>query len=292
MGSIVADHRATFSEIVHARGVREGDFFTAEDLRNRAHVGLIGSTTAQKLFGTESPLGRQLYVDGVAFEIKGVLEKAGMDPHGFDQDDALLVPYTTLIDHVLHTDAVNAITYVLADPLQTEQAGERAAAVVRERHRIVAGQQDDFSLVTADQMQRQVRKTFRIFDIFVPLIGGTAFLIAGLVLLGIMMISVRERTAEIGLRRAVGARASDLQLQIVLEVLIIAAAASVAGLVLAKALALWLAPLLQARFGVRHFDVTPAAMGVGVLAALVTAMLGALLTARRAARMNPVTALR
>ena len=275
------------------RSVEDGEPFTPEEVRARAHVALIGSTTARKLFPGQSALGETVFVDNIPFKIKGVLESVGVDPHGNNQDDTLQVPYTTLLDEMLKADSVNAVTFLVRDgSSQSESVAREIAKVMRERHGIGPGQQDDFSIMTPTLMQALVARSFQIFDIFVPVIAGTAFLISGLVILSIMLISIRERTAEIGLRKAVGARRMDLQVQFVLEVLIVAVMSSVVGLVLVKLMTQALGPLLAAKFGIRHFSATPGAMALGVCAAVVTGLIGALVPARRAAKLDPVEALR
>jgi putative ABC transport system permease protein len=279
------------AENVRSRGVGEGDFISAQDVQGRASVALLGATTARKLFGDQSPLGQTLFIGTQPFQVKGVLEKAGMDPHGYDLDDAVYVPFTTLMERVLHVNEITAASFVVADAEQAEAVAARMAGVMRERHHIEAGQQDDFSIITASQMRKQLKRAFTIFDVFIPLIAGTAFLISGLVLMSIMLTSIRERTAEFGLRRALGARASDVRFQVLMEVVFVVAIASLVGLVLAKAIAIWLAPVLHARVGVKQFDLLPGSMALGVAGALLTGALGALLPAGRAARLNPVTAL-
>jgi putative ABC transport system permease protein len=279
-------------EAVRRRSVQTGEPFSVEDVRNRANVALIGATTAKLLFPGESPLGAQLFIDNVPFEVKGILESIGVDPHGNDQDNAIHVPYTTLMDNMLRVNYVSGATLLVADPNQAEAVSKEVTRIVRERHQIAEGQKDDFSVITAALMHQMFTRSFRTVSVFVPLIGGTAFLISAMVILSIMQITIKGRTPEIGLRKAVGARSRDLQLQIVLEVLIIAAVASLAGLLLAQLGINAMAPVLAAKFGVKRVSTPAAVLIIAVGAAIATGLLGGILPARRAARLSPVQALR
>jgi putative ABC transport system permease protein len=280
------------AESIRHRSLREGEFFTADEIRDRANVAVLGSTTAKKLFPGESPVGAQLFIDNVPYQVKGVLEAIGVDPHGEDQDDVIQIPYTTLMEKMVKVTAISGATLVIGDRSRVEETGREITKIMRERHHIGEGEDDDFSVLTSTFMQGLVSKTFKTFDIFVPLIAGTAFLISAMVILGIMQISIKGRTAEIGLRKALGARSRDLQAQIVLEVLMVSAVASVLGLLLAQVGLVAVAPMLAAKFGVKHVGSPVLLLIAAVCGAMVTGLLGGVLPARRAAKLNPVQALK
>jgi putative ABC transport system permease protein len=280
------------AESIRHRSLREGEFFTADEIRDRANVAVLGSTTAKKLFPGESPVGAQLFIDNVPYQVKGVLEAIGVDPHGEDQDDVIQIPYTTLMEKMVKVTVISGATLVIGDRSRVEETGREITKIMRERHHIGEGEDDDFSVLTSTFMQGLVSKTFKTFDIFVPLIAGTAFLISAMVILGIMQISIKGRTAEIGLRKALGARSRDLQAQIVLEVLMVSAVASVLGLLLAQVGLVAVAPMLAAKFGVKHVGSPVLLLIAAVCGAMVTGLLGGVLPARRAAKLNPVQALK
>ena len=277
---------------VRRRGVSQGEFLSEEDVRTRAHVALIGATTAHKLFGAESPLGAQLFIDNVAFTIKGVLDAVGVDPHGGDQDDMLQLPYTTVMEQMTRLEVVSGVTFTVKDRRRVEAVAAEVGKIMRARHHIGAGQEDDFSIITPVLMQGLVERSFSIFRIFLPLISGTAFLISGLVVLAIMLIAIKQRTPEIGLRKALGARQFDLQMEILMEVTIISLIAALVGLIIAQIAIIALAPVLAGKFGVTGLRTGVPTLFAGMLAAIATGVLGALLPARRAARLNPVIALK
>ena len=280
------------AESVRNRTVQEGEFFSAQDIASRAHVALIGSTTANRLFADESPIGAQLYIDNIPFKVKGVLESVGVDPHGGDQDDTIHVPYTTLMEQMLRVDFIAGATFRVEDRSRAEAVRQDVMRIMRERHQLMEGQPDDFSVITPVLMQDLVNKSMKTFNVFVPLIAGTAFLVSGLVILAIMLISIKERTPEIGLRKALGARPRDLEVQFVVEVLLVVAVASLIGLLFAQLASTALAPVLAARFGVKSLSPPVSALLWSVGAALVTGILGGVLPARSAAKLNPVQALR
>lgn len=280
------------AERVRRRSVENGEFLSADDVRNRANVALIGSSTARILFPGESPVGAQIFIDNVPFTVKGVLETIGVDPHGGDQDNTIWIPYTTVLDRMLKGDALSGATLIIDDPSRGEEMKKEITELLRERHQIAPGQADDFTVITPSFVRKMHAKTARTWTVFVPLIAGTAFLISAVIILSIMQISIKGRTAEIGLRKAVGARPRDLQVQIVLEVLLVSLAASGVGILLALAGSRFLTPLLIAKFGVHRVTQPVAALFVAVGAAVLTGILGGLLPARRAARLNPVEALK
>jgi putative ABC transport system permease protein len=280
------------AERVRRRSVEEGEFLSADDVKNRANVALIGSTTARTLFPGESPVGAQVFIDNVPFTVKGVLETIGVDPHGGDQDNTIWVPYTTVLDRMLKGDSLSGVTLIIDDPNRGEEIKKEITDLLRERHQISQGEADDFIVITPSFVRSMHAKTTRTWTLFVPLIAGTAFLISAVVILSIMQISIKGRTAEIGLRKAVGARPRDLQVQIVLEVLVVALAASAMGILLALVGNHFLTPMLAVKFGVRRLTPPATALLVAVGAAVLTGILGGLWPARRAAKLNPVEALK
>lgn len=280
------------AESVRRRSVQDGEFFTADDITQRANVALLGTTTAAELFGAQSPIGAQLFIDNVPFEIRGVLESVGVDPHGGDMDQTIVIPYTTLLDEIARIDFVSGATFIVDDSRPGNAVREEILHTMRERHAIGAGQEDDFVVITPVMVRSMADRTFRIFDLFIPAIALAAFLISAGVIFSVMQLNIRARTAELGLRKAVGARARDIEIQIVLEVLILAAGASVIGLLLASAGSSLLTPLLAAKFGVKQVTPSAAASILAALGALLTGVAGGLVPARRAARLDAVQSLR
>jgi putative ABC transport system permease protein len=277
---------------VARRTVSEGEFFTATDIRNRARVVLIGEDTAKQLFPHESAIGGQLFIDNVPFEVRGVLEPFGVDPHGNNLDQLVVMPYTTLMDQILRSSYITAARFTVADPSRVEKVGERVAQLIRDAHGVRPGQQSNYFAVTPSATQMQVGRAFQIYNIFLPLIAGITFFISGKVILSIMLITSRERRPELGLRKALGARPSDLQLQIVLEVAVVAIIAALVGLIIARVTVMALAPVMAEKFGMFGLAPPVGALALGFALAVVTGVAAAWLPARNAARLDPIQALR
>jgi putative ABC transport system permease protein len=280
------------AESVRRESAAEGEFFSADDIRGRAAVALLGKTAAKTLFPGEPAVGAQLFIDNVPFTVKGVLEPNGVDVHGNDQDNVIQVPYTTLMEKMLRVTSISAATMLLGDAKRVGPAQREITRLIRERHQIAEGQKDDFVVLTSDSIMTMFNRSFRTLRIFVPLIAATAFIISALVILAIMQLSIKARVSEIGLRKAVGARDRDLRLQLFLEVIMVSAVASAFGLLLAEVGIAALTPTLAVRFGVKHVSTPLVLLAVAVAASIATGVLGSLLPARRAAAMNPVEALR
>jgi putative ABC transport system permease protein len=279
-------------ESVRGRSVQAGQGFSADDIANRSHSAVIGATTARLLFGDHAPIGERIFLNSMSFTVVGVLERVGVDPHGNDLDNVIDVPYTTLMEQVLHVDYLTTATFAVADPGASEDISSRMSVVLRERHQIGAGQTDDFKIVTPTLMRKLVNGNFRTFDTFIAIITALAFLLSAALILSVMLISIKERTAEIGLRMALGARRSDVLRQILFELAIVSLVAAVLGLVLSLGGVSLLKPVLAAKFGIHKVAPTPFIVAVSMIGAVLAALLGGLIPARRAAMLDPVQALR
>jgi ABC-type antimicrobial peptide transport system permease subunit len=277
---------------VRRRGASVGQYLDEADVSARARVALVGATAARSLFGEASPVGATIYVDNVPFKVKGVLESLGVSPHGDDQDKVIVVPYTVVMESFLKTDQVPQVGYQVADATRIGETITAITNVMRSQHGITEGRQNDFYIIQPSDMQKRVAGSFATIRLFVGLICGAAFLISALVVMGVMQVSVRQRTSELGLRKAVGADGPEVRGQILWEALVIALAGCAIGAVLAGITLYATAPLLARKFGFASLGISLSAILVGVAAALVTGALGAWLPARKAGRLDPVAALR
>lgn len=274
------------------RGVQEGDFFTAEEVRSRARVALLGSKTAEELFGHGFPVGETIFIDNVPYEIKGILEDVGFDPHGNDQDYAIRIPYTTLMDQ-LKVNYVSGGRFLVADTGRLEAVEAEITRILRELHHIDEDEEDDFSVLTAGKLLAMATAdVFDTLDTFLPLISIVAFFVSGVVILSIMLISVRERTPEIGLRKALGARPADLRLQFLLEVSLLSIVGAALGVALALPLARLISPILETKFGAPELVPSAGVVLLSVVAAVAAGAIAGYLPAVRASKLHPVDALR
>src|SRR5713226_7051748 len=188
--------------------LRLGGFFTSRDISSAAKVCVIGHTLQEKLFQTTNPLGESIRIKRIPFRIVGVLDKKGADLVGNDQDDIVLIPYTT-VQKRLQGSSFSDVGAILASAGSAGQMTEAADEINRlllERHRVKPGQSPDFSVQNMDE----IAKIFGIITLMLSSIAGISLIVGGVGIMNIMLVSVTERTREIGTRMAVGARSRDI----------------------------------------------------------------------------------
>src|SRR3954468_7963768 len=252
-----------------------------------ARVGVLGETVARQLFGDEDPLGAEILIGAVRFRVIGRLEPFGTDLHGMDRDAEIVVPISTLQRRVMNVDTLGGAKLLVRDPARVDATAREVERALRERHALASGQPDDFSLITATQVQRTMRKVERVLFVFLPLAAVVALLVGSAVAASLMLASVSARVGEIGLRRAGGARPADVQLQFLLETAATALGGGLLGLLAGSGAA----ELIARRMSLGEvLSWKPIVLGLG--AAALTGFLAGVLPARRAARLEPVDALR
>ncbi len=274
------------------RGVVEGRFFTVEDSARASRVALLGTRIARDLFGDESPIDRQILLDGngrraAPFRVVGVLEPIGIDPHGTDRDQDVHVPTATAMRRLLNVDYVTSAKLVVGDPESVEETADRVEELLRERHGIAAGEPADFAIFTPKFVGRMIARSKRVLKVFVPAGAGVVLLVTAMVISAIMGIAVRERVAEIGLRKAVGATEEQIGVQFLAEALGVSVAAGFLGMALGAAAVVAVAWRMQL-----PAVITAESLALGLAAAVAVGVVSGLLPARRAARLDPVRALR
>ena len=266
--------------------VRTGRGFEEEELRGALRVVVLGPSVVANVFGDASPLGETVRINKIPFEVIGVLDARGLDSLGQDQDDVVLVPVSTGLRRLFNLDHVNNI-YVQAAPGQTARAIEEVHEVLRQRHRVRPGKDEDFTLQDQTQALGAEMEAARSFTGLIAAVSAVALLIGGVGILAVMLIAIRERTREIGLRRAVGATAQDVLVQFVLEALIISVLGGFVGLGLGVA-----AGFVASRLGDWPLVISAGSVLLAVGVSTVVGVLFGAYPARRAARLDPTVALR
>ncbi len=274
-------------EQVWGRSVARGRSFDATAVSSSARVALIGETVAHRLFGDQDPVGSDVRIGSVPFRVIGVLERYGTDLHGMDRDNEVVVPISSLMRRLTNVDTIAAAKLVLRDPASSGETTDAVRRILRERHGLAPDQPDDFRIVTAVQAQRMVSKMSRMLVLWVPLVAAVVLLVGGIVSAALMLASVSGRTAEIGLRRAVGARPDDIRLQFLVETAVTIVCGGLAGLAVGYAGAHWIAGRMEL-----GQTFSWGAVAVGLAASVLTGLLAGVAPARRAARMQPADALR
>jgi putative ABC transport system permease protein len=267
--------------------VDSGDFISDEDVRGLARVVLLGQTVARELFGDADPVGETVRIENVASKVKGVMAKKGASPEGGDLDDRVTIPITTFARRLYNVTYLSNIVVQLQDVSRMPETAAAITKLLRERHHIVPPKQDDFGVRTPEGMVKVFAGTTQTLTLFLGIVSAIALLVGGLVIMNIMLVSVGERTREIGLRRAMGARRKDILTQFLAEALVV----SVSGGVIGTALGI-LGTLI-----VRVATKTPAvvswqALGLSAFFSITIGVVFGVHPARRAAFLDPVEALR
>jgi putative ABC transport system permease protein len=270
-----------------------GRSFEPAEMAGAAKVALIGATVAKQLFGAADPLDQSIRIKRVPFTIIGVLDTKGQSLMGTDQDDLILVPIKTARSRVLGTASaarnrtVGTIWVKAADSVDTKVVEEQVRGLLRQRHRIQAGGDDDFSLRNLQEVMAAQEASSRVLALLLAAVASVSLLVGGIGIMNIMLVSVTERTREIGLRMAVGARTRDILGQFLVEAVTLSLIGGLIGVALGMGTSLAIAELAGWRI-----VISPQAVGLAVAFAFVIGVFFGFYPARKAARLNPVEALR
>ena len=270
-----------------------GRGFEAGEMAGAAKVCLIGATVAKQLFGAADPLDQSIRIKRIPFTVIGVLDVKGQSMMGTDQDDLILVPIKTARSRVLGTASaarnrtVGTIWVKAADGLDTKVVEEQVRSLLRQRHRVQAGADDDFSLRNLQEVMAAQEASSRVLALLLAAVASVSLLVGGIGIMNIMLVSVTERTREIGLRMAVGARTRDILGQFLVEAVTLSLIGGLIGVGLGMGTSLAIA-----EFAGWRIVIAPEAVGLAVAFAFVIGVFFGFYPARKAARLNPVEALR
>ena len=267
----------------------KGKRLAGDDVATMARVCVIGSSVKRDLFAGADPVGQTLYVNKVALTVKGVLQHKGTGGMGgvADFDNRIVVPITTAMRRIMNVDYVGAVRIVSKDANLMPDQIKAIRELIHRRHHITPPQEDDFRIVTPTILAGIVRGTSRTLTLLLGSLAGLSLLVGGVVLMNILLISVAERTKEIGLRRAVGATRRDVFLQFLTESL----AVTLLGMLLGAALG-WVVSVVLSKVLPMPVVVSWEPFALAAAFALLVGTTFGVQPARRAARLSPVEALR
>jgi putative ABC transport system permease protein len=210
--------------------VADGTMFTEAHVRSAAKVCVLGKTTADKLFPDEDPVGKTIRIRNVPMKVLGVLRSKGASMFGSDQDDTILVPYTTGMRRFSGVGTLRAINVQAATPEQIIEVQTAIGELLRQRHRIQPGRDDDFILRNQQEIGETMNTITNVLTALLASIASVSLLVGGIGIMNIMLVSVTERTREIGIRMAVGARGRDILLQFLIEAVTLSSTGGVVGI--------------------------------------------------------------
>jgi putative ABC transport system permease protein len=267
--------------------IQSGEFFTDADVRTAARVIVIGQTVGDNLFPGTDPVGQTLRVMNLPFRVVGVMKKKGQDQQGRDQDDVSFAPYTTVQKKILGSPRVQ-IAYVSAisqDATYTAQA--QITDLLRQRHKLAGSEPDDFTVRNMTDIADAANATSNTMTILLACIAGVSLLVGGIGIMNIMLVSVTERTREIGIRMAIGARSSAVRSQFLIESIVLSLTGGLFGIVLGIAVSLAIPKML----GWPTLISSMAIIGSVIFSVAVGIFFG-YYPARKAAALDPIEALR
>ncbi|MFA5515272.1 MAG: ABC transporter permease [Desulfuromonadales bacterium] len=267
-----------------------GRVLTQTDIDGTARTALLGQTVAEKLFAAEDPVGRIVRIKQVPFTVIGLLERKGQSPQGSDQDDVILIPVRTAQRRLFPgrtPDSVNSILVQAAGPAALAAAEEEVGALLEQRHRIAPGRDRDFTIRNLSEILAVSEESSRTMALLLGSVASISLLVGGIGIMNIMLVSVTERTREIGIRLAIGARRRDILLQFLTEALLLTVIGGLLGILLGVASAVAVSRLLD---WPTLISVQTILVAVGFSAAV--GIFFGFYPARKAAALNPIDALR
>jgi len=263
-----------------------GRFFSEDELRKRAKVVVIGRTIARELFGESDPIGAVMKINRINFEVIGVLPEKGSNPWR-DRDDIVIIPITTAMYRLLGEDYVRSIDVEVKSSELMAEAQEALKDLVVKLHHLPPDRRDSFQIRNMAEIQETLEDTTKTMGQLLGGIAAISLLVGGIGIMNIMLVSVTERTREIGLRKAIGARRRDIIIQFLIESVLMTVSGGVAGIILGVLISYTLAELAGWALRVTLFSVLMAS----IFSVIVGIVFG-LWPARQASRLDPITALR
>ena len=271
---------------IRALKVENGSFISASDMNKRSRVAVIGPTVAANLFGAENPVGQNIRINNQPFKVIGITASKGQSI-GQDQDDVIYIPLTTAQERMLAITHIHSVNIQVSSPEKMDQVQAEIENLLRQRHHIRAGMEDDFTVRNMTSLMESFTENTNMITLLLGSIASISLLVGGIGIMNIMMVSVTERTREIGIRKALGATSSNVLMQFMIESMVIGIVGGVIGI----ASGILLSKAIGAFGGLTTtVDILPVlvsfsfAVGIGLCCGIYPA--------RKAARLDPIDALR
>ena len=272
---------------IRAWPVATGEFFTDGDVRTAARVCVIGKTIADNLFAGNDPVGQTMRIRNLPFRVIGVLNTKGQNQYGQDQDDTVIVPYTTAQKKMLSITWINQIMVSAVSPSATFTAESQITELLRQRHKLGGNQDNDFFVRNLTDVAELADQNSKIFTNLLASIAGVSLLVGGIGIMNIMLVSVTERTREIGIRMAIGARSKAIRRQFLIESITLSVAGGLLGILVGVAAVFTISKTLN-----WPTLISPASIVAAVVFSAFVGIAFGYYPARKAAGLDPIDALR
>lgn len=271
---------------INSLTMKDGHFFTQKQIETRERVAIIGSTVAKNLYGTDSPIGTTIRVKNIPFTVIGVLESKGSSAMGADQDDVILIPYTTAMERVEGKDYLRTIYVAAKDGTNIDRLQADIENLLRVRHKIKDPNLDDFNITNMSSIMKTMQETTSTLTLFLGAVAAISLIVGGIGIMNIMLVSVTERTREIGVRKALGATYRVIVTQFLIEAVVISLMGGIIGIIIGilAAYGISAATKMQTVISIPTIIASFAfSMGIGLIFGLYPA--------QKAAKLNPIDAL-
>ncbi len=263
-----------------------GEFFDEDENNGRRRVAVLGRTVVENIFGQDDPVGTMIRIGRVPFKVIGVLAPKGLDINGTDQDDQIIIPLKTALRRLFNLTYINAIYVQARDNHSMGRAESEIRTILREGHHIRKGKPDDFTIQNQASVLETQRESSQTFTLLISSIAAVSLLVGGIGILAVMLISIRERIKEIGIRMAVGAKKSDILMQFLAESLLLSIGGGIIGIILGITVA-----VIIAIFADWPFSLPLYAIAISFSATIIMGISFGVYPAKKAASLDPIKAL-
>ncbi|WP_231036265.1 ABC transporter permease [Pectinatus sottacetonis] len=267
--------------------VKSGSFITKNDLNTRSRIAVIGTTVATNLFGSDNPVGKNIRINNDPYKVIGVLESKGQSTIGQDQDDCVLIPVTTAMERLMAVTSIRIIDIQVSSADKIDMVQQQIETLLRQRHHIKNPVNDDFQVRNLTSIMETMNNTTTMITLLLGSIAAISLLVGGIGIMNIMIVSVTERTREIGIRKALGATFNDIMLQFLIESIIVSVIGGLIGIVLGCGTAAAIS-----KFGGFATVITVGPILLSFFFSVGIGLFFGIYPARKAAKLNPIDALR
>jgi len=279
-------------QIAREWAMADGRQFEREDLDGARKVAVLGQTVVEKMFQNQDPIGQTIRIDRVPFTVVGVLDRKGQNMAGQNQDDLILLPLSTARNRLIGRNQVNArsvtgIMVKMQEGADMDAGMEQIRQAIRAKHRLQPWQDDDFNLKNIADVMKAKEEASRAMSVFLTAIASVSLVVGGVGIMNIMLVSVTERTREIGIRRSLGARVRDVMIQFLTEAVTLSMVGGLIGIGAGVA-----GSFAIGEYGGFRVDLQPDAIWIALMFAVLVGVVFGFLPARKAARLDPVESLR